>query len=339
MKRYLILFVVLFSLMCHAQKSDFKHINFAKADSIAKSYQGSNLKNLTILSHFLTRNLDTQVEQFRAIHTWVCLNVESDHSFGETTLRKRNKFKNDSISFIEWNNKVLAKFYKKLLEEKKTICTGYAFLIKELATLADIECKIVNGYSRTVTRNVGNIDIPNHSWNAVKLNDKWYVVDATMSSGFFNITKNTFIKDYNDGYFLASPELFIKKNYPLDSVFKFSENIKSLNQFVNAPIVYGNAFKHGVNPIIPETLVTKVEQNKAFVFKFKVLDGTVLGGMYLVYSSNFKSGSIKISTSDYNKGILEFKHSFKKKGRYDMHLMVKTDVVISFTIQVEKSKL
>ena len=92
MKQLVLLFLLL-HFTVKAQKSHFKHIDFKTADSIAKSYKGSSLKNLPILAYNLTQNLDTQVEQFRAIYTWVCFNIESDHYFGEITLRNVKNLK------------------------------------------------------------------------------------------------------------------------------------------------------------------------------------------------------------------------------------------------------
>ncbi|WP_298496238.1 transglutaminase domain-containing protein [uncultured Algibacter sp.] len=338
MKKMLTIFILLLSFFIEAQKSDFKHINFNKADSIANSYKGSSLKNLPVLVYKLTNNLDTQVEKFRSIHTWVCSNITSDHSFGETTLKKRKKYKNDSISFSKWNNQVLSKMFQKLLKEKKTICSGYAYLIKELTTLANITCKIVDGYSRTTSRNVGEIDFPNHSWNAVKLNGKWYLVDATMASGYFNINTYKFVQDYNEGYFLASPNLFNKKNYPLNSKWLLSENKPTINQFVKAPIVYGSAFKNAIIPLTPEKLKTKIRVDETIVFKFEILDESKIKDMRLTISSGFSSKTIQANLFNCKNRILKLKNQFSKKGNYIVHFMVDKDIVFSYSIKVEKSK-
>lgn len=338
MKQILFIFILLLSFTIEAQKQDFKHISFEKADSIANSYQDYSLRNLPILTYQLTQNLDTQVEQFRAIYTWVCSNIESDHSFGEITLRKRKKLKNDSLSFGNWNTKVLPKMFERLRKDKKTICTGYAYLIKEMANLVDIDCEIVDGYSRNTTRNVGKIDIPNHSWNAVKLNSKWYLVDATLDSGYFDVDENKFVKNYNDGYFLAEPELFEKRNYPLDSKWLLTKNKIALNQFVKAPIIYGKTFKHAISPITPIALITEILANEVVFFKFKISDKTKIENIRLVLNNGLRSENIKVNHSNYNSGIIELEHRFIIKGNYDIHLMVNTDVVVSYTIKVKKTK-
>lgn len=336
MKFFASIFLLCLSLTIEAQKSDFKHINFEKADSIANSYQGSSLRNLPILVHHLAQHLGTQVEQFRAIYTWVCFNIESDHSFGEITLRKRKKFKNDSLSFFNWNNKVRSKMFLRLLGDKKTICSGYAYLIKEMSALAGIDCEIVDGYSRTTKRNVGNIDIPNHSWNAVKLNNKWYLADATLASGYFNIDENKFVKNYNDGYFLAEPYLFLKRNYPLNSTWILLDQKPTLQEFVESPIIYGSTFKHAVTPVAPKALRTNVLIGEGLTFKFKISDDTKIDNIRLIMSSGFKSETIKMSPENYKNGTVELTHRFTKKGHYDVHLMINTDIVVSYTVIVEK---
>lgn len=333
-----ILFVfLLFSLIINAQKSDFSHINFEKAVSIARSNSKLTLKNIPLLAYKLTNELDTQVEKFRAIHTWVCSNIKSDHDFGDKTLRKRRKLKNDSTAFLIWNNKVQAKVFKTLLEEQKTICTGYAYLIKELSSLSGINCKIVDGYSRTLSNNVGEIDIPNHSWNTVELNGKWYLVDATLSSGFFDLNLNIFINDYNDGYFLASPELYIKKYYPLNEKWTLLENVPTLTDFVEAPMVYGNTFEHNILPIAPNDLVTRISTNEDVIFKLKISDKNKLDHISFVLSSGLRYEKIKLSHLNYNNGFVEVKHCFAKKGNYDVHIKVEEDIVASYNVKVEKS--
>jgi len=338
MKHLLFLIILFLSFTIEAQKQDFKHINFEKADSIAHSYQGYSLNNLPILTYKLTQNLDTQVEQFRAIYTWVCSNIESDHSFGEVTLRKRKKLKNDSLSFLNWNSKVLPKVFERLLNDKKTICTGYAYLIKEMAALVDIDCEIVDGYSRTTRRNVSDVDFPNHSWNTVKLNNNWYLVDATMASGYFDMDKNKFVKDYNDGYFFAEPDLFLKRNYPINSKWLLTENKITLNQFVEAPIVYGKTFKHAITPIVPKVLITEIVVNEALFFKFKISEETKIESIRLVLSSGLRRKTIKVNHSNYDNGSVELEHHFTKKGHYDIHLMVNTDIVVSYTVKVDNRR-
>lgn len=338
MNSYLYFLTVLSCFFLNAQQSDFKHINFDKADSIANSNKNERLNNLPMLAYKLTNNLNTQVEKFRAIHTWVCSNIESDHTFGDKTIRKRKKFINDNIAFNNWSNNEQTRFFKRLFNDKKTICSGYAYLIKELSVLADIKCEIINGYSRTVNTNVNQIDIPNHSWNAVLLENTWYLVDATLATGFFFVNENKFIKNYNDGYFLADPELYSKSHYPLDEKWLLLENALTLNEFVEAPLVYSNTYKYNMTPIIPNKLVTQVSLGEALVFSLKIPDYIKIDDISLILSSGFRIEKLRASHSDFKNGILKMKHRFAKKGNYDVHFKINEDVVVSYTIKVDKSE-
>ena len=94
-----------------------------------------------LLTYKLTHKLSTDVEKFRAIYFWVCNNISGDANQQNRVDQMRRRYKKDSLSYIEWNNSYKKIAYKKLLKNKKTMCTGYAHLIKEMCFIANIECK------------------------------------------------------------------------------------------------------------------------------------------------------------------------------------------------------
>ena len=216
-KWILIVIALLTNVTIEAQISDFKNISFENADKIAYLYKGTDLKNLPELAYNLTNDLSTDVEKFRAIYTWVSTNIEPDYNSVRKNSIKRTKFQNDSLKLCDWNKTFSVAVFKKLREEKKTVCTGYAYLVKKLANLADINCEIIDGYGRMENAIEKELQIPNHSWNAVQLNNKWYLCDATWSSGTYDLNNYTFEFNYNDGYFLANPELFAKNHFPINN--------------------------------------------------------------------------------------------------------------------------
>lgn len=334
-KSFLYILILFLSFQTEAQKQDFAHIDFDNADRIAKSHTNASLRNMPVLVYNLINTLTTDVEKFRAIHTWVCLNIESDHYFSDATIKKRRQLINNKAALAKWNTKVQSKVYKKLLREKKTICSGYAYILKTLCNLATIECEIVNGYARTVSTNVNTVDFPNHSWNVVKLNNTWYFADTTQASGFFNLDEAQFIKNYIEGYFLPEPELFAKNHFPLETKWLLLEDAVTLTSFVKGPIIYQNSYKYGVIPLNPEILVTKIKTGEAVVFRFKILNSEVLKTTKLLLSSGFRSKTIVPNSTAYKNGILELKHQFNKKGQYDVHLKINNTVMSSCTVNVE----
>lgn len=195
-----------------AQVADFPDTNFSKADSIADLYAAHSLEDLAQLADKLTVPLSSEPEKFRAIFKWVCSNLEVDYDL--VTLNKRKRGKLTGQRLAAWDQKFRRIVFERLVSDRKTLCTGYAYTIRELCFHAGLACKIVNGHAnpRGVTS-----DQPqpiNHSWNKVQLNGKWYVCDATWSSGIFNRTSGQFRKRYTDKYFLPDPFLFANDHAP-----------------------------------------------------------------------------------------------------------------------------
>jgi len=212
----LILWTFTFVWQINAQQSDFEHIDFSKADKIAKSLKGEDLSNLPYLSFRLTNGLETDAEKFRAIYYWVCHNIRNDYNMMLKNERKRYKFRKDTLKLEQWNDKFKKEVFKKLLKQNRTVCTGYAFIVTELCKLADLESVIINGFGKTRATPLKNMKTPNHTWNAVKLDGKWYLSDATWSAGFIDGETYGFEFNYNNDYFLMSPEQFAEEHLPLE---------------------------------------------------------------------------------------------------------------------------
>ena len=326
---------ILFSHVSLGQLSDFKNYNFHKPDSIAANLK-SPITNLKGLSESLTNLLSTDVEKFRAIYKWVCNNIENDYDLYLKNKRMRKKFINDSLKLKNWNREFHAKVVEKLVKENKTICTGYAYLIKELAYFANIDVEIINGYGRTIQSNIGGDGIPNHSWNAVRLNNKWYLCDATWSSGSINPQQSFFIKSFNKGYFLSDPELFIKNHYPLDTSWMLLRNKPSLYDFLNGPIVYKGAFNQQLLPTAPFTFHSTVSKGDTLTFKFdspldcsqkfieiqQIRNNTVISAPSKIYRDNY--------------GHYCIDQTFNITGSVDLHILFDDEYVVSYAIKTVK---
>ncbi|NEQ54303.1 MAG: hypothetical protein F6K11_29935, partial [Leptolyngbya sp. SIO3F4] len=265
--------VILITLLPSISKAqeEVRKIEFTKADSVAALYPSHSIKNLFGLVNKLCSPFDNEVEKFRAIYTWVCLNIENDYQLFLKNQNKRKKLINKPAELAQWNKGFSKKVFETLLEKQKTVCTGYAYLIKEMAGYVGIQAEIVDGYGRTTNANIKGEGRPNHSWNAVQLNGKWYLCDATWSSG--NIVtdgkETKFNKFYDPGYFLADPELFVWNHFPLDTTWLLMDNPPTLQEFLNRPIIYRGAFTHQIRPLFPEKLALAVTKGESVKFCFK----------------------------------------------------------------------
>ena len=335
--RFSFLLAVFFSVFVTAQRSDFVHIDFKKADSIAALHKGESLKNLPVLTHGLTDDLATDVEKFRAIYTWVSTNIENDYGAYLTTRKKRKKLAENRETFLEWNTSFTPKVFEKLLSDRKTACTGYAYLIREMASLADFNCKIVNGFGRTPTLLLDSKSTPNHSWNKIEIDGKWYLCDATWSAGRVMLVENgpEFESDYFDGYFLADPALFIKNHYPLEIGSTLLTSPPSYEEFLVGPVVYKEAFSSPIIPVGPKQMHFEVLKNENISFELKVPKDFEKESVHLVMNSGGSDKKVFPEVSiNQNECILEF--AFEKTGLYDVHIQVKESLIATYVVRVKR---
>ncbi|MDH5368348.1 MAG: hypothetical protein OEW67_15325 [Cyclobacteriaceae bacterium] len=313
-----------------AQISDFSSYDFSKADSVSALYPKHSISNLSELSHKLTTPLQTDVEKFRAIYKWVCDNIENDYSYYAKNKRMREKLNNQPEKLVEWNKEFLPKVFTKLVKEHKTVCTGYAYLIRELSYYANIECEIVNGYGRTAQANIGGEGIPNHSWNTVKLNNRWYLCDATWSSGSITSEQSIFIKEFSEAYFLVNPVLFVQNHYPLDTKWFLMDQPPTLPEFLNSPLIYKNSLGYNIIPETPSVFKPTIKKGEKLTFRFKSINE--LDNLELEVGYAGKMNSFYPEIYQDKEGFYCIDHVFKSKGIYDVHLILEDKYLFTYAV-------
>ncbi len=91
----------------------------------------------------------------------------------------------------------------------QSVCLGYTRMFQYLCHQVNIPCTIVTGT---------NVEGVGHAWNAVCINDKWYMVDCTNSMGQLDDSKEQ-ISYY---YFNITRELLLR-SYGIDNIVKVPE--------------------------------------------------------------------------------------------------------------------
>lgn len=328
--------LVLVSVSLHAQLADFRHTHFSKADSVAEVNSGASLFDLPSLSNRLTQSLGTEEEKFRAIFKWVCNNIDFDFELFLLNHRKRHKYDSPE-ALIAWNKKIMPNVFHNLVLEKKTVCTGYAWLVQELARHAGLSCVIVDGYGRNASANIRKAGKANHSWNAVKLNGKWYVCDATWASGVHD-EKGTFERKYNNAYFLPEPKVFIRDHYPLDSKWTLLEVPGSnpaapFREFLNGPLIYSSAYQHNITQLYPATFDITTEKDKPVNFRFE--SGHAMECIELSITKGQKTSSCQPEFFKDDEGLYNVSHTFSEAGRYMVHVRLNNSYAFTYAVAVK----
>ncbi|GAA0894097.1 hypothetical protein GCM10009122_37770 [Fulvivirga kasyanovii] len=305
-----------------------------KADSIASLYPKHTLTDLKSLSQKLTEPLSTDTEKFRAIYRWVCSNIENDYGLYTKNKKQREKLRGNAEELHAWNESFGPRVFRKLLDEQKTVCTGYAYLIRELAKHADIPCEIINGYGRTAQANVGGEGIPNHSWNAVKLDDRWYLCDATWSSGLVDPQKQGFMQQYSDSYFLTTPSDFARNHHPLDTAWLLTAEKQTLNEFLNAPLIYREALDQNVLPSSPETFNVEAKRKEPVQFQFQSPGPVDRVELQIVKGSSVTN--IQSQAYKRDNGMYVIDYAFPHKGTYVLHFRMKGAYIFTYEVKVSK---
>lgn len=314
----------------HAQNHHFDTFDFSKSDSIAALYPKYSLHDLNDLSHKLTQPLSTEVEKIRAIYTWVSTNIENDY---ETYIRnnaKRRKLKSQPEKLFEWNQKANKIVFQKLLSEHKSIYSGYAYLIQELAYLAGISCEIINGYGKTADFKTRETTVPNHSWNVIKIGHYWYFIDATWSSGLFDLSDQKFITQFDDTYFLTTPDLFILNHFPIDSSKAYACQKNDLEAFLQSPFVNTGAIKFKTFPINPSQFENTIHKGEIFSIHLQMENNSKADQIQLKVNRKIVKSNIEFHSDK----TIKITHKFRRKGRFLLDIIINGEPAISYLVIV-----
>lgn len=146
-----------------------------------------------VMKNILIRIIDnkmTDYEKVKAIYTWLIDNVEYDY----TLLNYKSAGADNNSYYLEG-----------VFDDGLAVCDGIAKAFTSLCQIEGINCVRVVGVSSS------NGKTENHAWNKVKINNQWYIVDATWG--------NTGIRFKSDNYEYLNFEHFL-----ISDETKFSQN-------------------------------------------------------------------------------------------------------------------
>jgi len=167
-------------------------------------------KYLPMVVAKLTANVRDKFLKVKILHDWICYYIayDADTFFG----RERNN--QDYISVIK---------------NKKAVCAGYAALFNELCRLASVESIGINGYSKGYGYDEKKGASIDHAWNAVKINDRWYLLDLTWDAGY--LEGSAFIRSYTTHYLFLDSGLFRYDHLPAENKYQFYAPIMTKEEF------------------------------------------------------------------------------------------------------------
>ena len=205
-----------------------------------------------------------------------------------------------------------------------------------MSNLAGLDCEIVHGYGRTSTIDPKKLNTPNHSWNAVFLNGKWYLSDPTWASGLENPVSGALKLEYIKGFFLPNPKLFAVNHYPIEQKWTLLEEElrPTFEAFMDAPILYGKAYRNLILHSAPKKFHNQINKYQKVTFQYQLHKTIDTNKVKLLIDDGYKSHKAQPQISIKNQS-LTLEHQFKSSGFFDVHLFIGDDLVSTYTFRVK----
>lgn len=302
-------------------------------------------RDVVSLTGSLVKNARTDREKVTVIFRWITDNI------AYTTFTKSQK-KNKNYSEEPEEEGPLKplnlRVAETVLKRGTAFCDGFARLFTAMCDQAGIRSEIICGYANGGIGR-GNIKFGvNHYWNAVFLEDKWHLLDATWASGYLNMRDGEFVREYNARYFLATPEYFIRDHYPDDPRWTLLPDEKMPDEFRNSPFRQ-RAFnkyqfisfypgKGVIDASVGDTIVLQLEPGKTDA-------GTI--SPYLNIDSSFFSHSPAWVFLKPDKGQenplpfsrMQYTYTVADAGIKWLYLLYNDDVVMRYRVNVRSKQL
>ena len=277
-------------------------------------------KNTLKISHQLTEPFATDAEKIRAIYIWVGSNIEYDWD-----LYRNKKLK------LKLAKKKIKKRLKRSLKKRKAICSGYSELFQVLAHAAEIDCEVIEGYSKTRKSELGRIRKADHAWNIAKINGEWKLFDVTWSTHY--ILYPTLTGNIGHPYFMADSEKFNYNHLPLKEYWKLNSHGIDKEKFKNLPLVHGgfflNSFSLNKNS---ENGIIEIDVDEPFSIQFSS-DKKVRTAEIKLGKKFFEAELTYLSERDY-----ELRYTLPKKGNYYCEIYLDGMPTINYLVKAKKTR-
>nr|XP_020459811.1 kyphoscoliosis peptidase [Monopterus albus] len=183
----------------------------------------------------ITHGARNELERLRAIWLWLCHNIEYDVS-----------------GYLGSSEKLSSP--EEVIAAGRGVCSGYSSLCTEMCREVGIECEEVPGHSKGIGYRPGqslkNVK-SDHLWNAVLLGGQWFLLDACWGAGRVDMEHKSFVKRFDDFYFLTDPEEFIDSHFPDEEKWQLLDRPISLEEFERKVFKTSAFFTMGLRLIQP----------------------------------------------------------------------------------------
>ena len=273
-------------------------------EAITEAVKEDPQEHLSLLISFIHDNSDSESEMFRYAHDWVAQNIAYDVG-------------------AYWDDKQAVTDAYGVIAYGKTVCSGYANLLKLLCDELGIRSETVLGYARGAnfdpfTESQRDPEETNdlHLWNAVYLEGRWLLVDVTWNAG--SASPDGFWFNYNLNYYKTDPDLFAYTHFPADPKWQLLDPPLTYSEFIQRPLVAGSAARFAVDNLGDYGRVIRPESG-SYRMVFSSQPQTVLRAILRTYDGGTFLREYTMLQADGN-GSHVVDLRFPAEGRYQLIL-------------------
>lgn len=118
------------------------------------------------------------------------------------------------------------------------VCVDYSLLLNSLCRQFGLPSKVILGKVKSNQSKDGKIVLKNHTWNAVRINGYWRLMDPTWASGNKALEENKL----TNLYFFSDPAQLIKSHLPMNDEWQLMASPVNTEAFVKGPIYFRDFF-------------------------------------------------------------------------------------------------
>ncbi len=179
-------------------------------------------KNISTVAHYIAQQESNPYGRVKAIYDYVATRIAYDAP---------------ALAMGQYPPQDAQTVFK----TRKAVCAGYSRLFMALAHEMGILAVYVTGDARDLQ----GMTAPGtgHAWNAVQIEDQWYLLDTTWGSGL--VGNDGFVRRYNPDYLFTPPEVFGVDHFPTESKWQLKNKPISRETFERQPLLRASFFERG----------------------------------------------------------------------------------------------
>ena len=203
-----------------------------------------------------------------------------------------------------------------------------------LCDYAGIEAQVVQGYARGLGSSRFRT---NHTWNTVKIDSAWQLVDVTWASGYMNY-RDEYVQQQNDYYFFTPPDLFIRDHFPEELRWTLLPQPPQMAEFKRAPFLTKNFHRYGFENFSAASGVIEASAGDTLQITLQLKDmqrAKSTGNDPFNDTANFTAWPLStfLKPAEEKKNSVVYRYVVQPSAEW-LHLLFNNDVVLQYRVEV-----